>query len=241
MKGLYKYEYNGEIIYIGKSDSSIEKRILDHEREIKFQPYLSKATIYYSLCKNAAETTILETYLIDKYKPILNVSMKYDDRLNFEIPEPQWFKFTTEVKVNSNQSKKDIVKRTKKWFENRYKKINDLENKINNLLIIEKLIEPYNGQYDIIITVPNTDQNEIYKHIHSNYSVHLKNDFYLCQLVSETYYDEKNIVVSLLPSELLLPLKFWDEYKTIFAKMKSEYSKEINNLQEQINNSTIKQ
>lgn len=87
---IYKYVYNNDIIYIGKSDSSIINRINCHSREEKFQPYLNSCKIFYFECKNNAETTIMECYLINKYKPILNVSMKYSDDLSINITEPKW-------------------------------------------------------------------------------------------------------------------------------------------------------
>lgn len=87
---IYKYVFNNEIIYIGKSDHSFEKRIEAHSKEKSFQPYLSKSDIYYFYCNNPAETTIYETYLINKYKPKLNTAMKYEDTCIFEIKEPEW-------------------------------------------------------------------------------------------------------------------------------------------------------
>ena len=241
MRGLYKYEYNGEIIYIGKSDSSIEKRISAHEHENKFQPYLSKAKIYYSICKNAAETTILETYLINKHKPILNISMKYNDKLNIEIPEPDWQKYTSEIIAKLSLRKETIVKRTKIWFDNRYKKIKDLQDRIDNLLRIKNLIEPYNGQYDIVVSLPNTTENEVYKTVHGIYNVRYKNGgCYLCQLVNHIEYDEENIVINLLSSELLMPQHFWDNYRTVFAGMISEHQKEIKKIQKEIECAVLK-
>ena len=240
MRGLYKYEYKGEIIYIGKSDNSIDKRISDHEHESKFKPYLAESKIYYSLCKNAAETTILETYLIDKYKPILNVSMKYNDKLNFEIPEPNWLKYTPEIIIRESKTK-NIVERTKIWFDNRYKKINNLQKGIDNLLRIKDLIEPYNGQYDIVISLPNTIENEVYKTIHGTYDVRLKNGgFYLRQLVNYIECNEDSITINLLSSELLSPLYFWDNYKDVFKRMISERQKEIIKIQEEIKCAILK-
>ena len=90
---IYKYVFKGQIIYIGKSDKSFEKRIYGHSKEEKFQPYLKETRIYYFYCKNPAETTIYETYLINKYKPILNKSMKYFETMGFDIPEPDWKEF----------------------------------------------------------------------------------------------------------------------------------------------------
>ena len=42
---VYKYVYDGEIVYIGKNDTDLKTRIKQHEREEKFQPYL-KSDIY---------------------------------------------------------------------------------------------------------------------------------------------------------------------------------------------------
>lgn len=87
---IYKYVYHDDIIYIGKSDSNLISRIQSHEKESKFQPYLKDALIYYFDCNNPAETMIFETVLINKYKPILNVAMKYDDTREYNIEEPKW-------------------------------------------------------------------------------------------------------------------------------------------------------
>ena len=95
--GVYKYVHNGEIIYIGKSDSSIESRISGHSRESKFKPFLKKCEIYYAWLPNPAYTMIFETFLINKYKPHLNVSMKYDKILPFDIPEPYWQKYDKQL------------------------------------------------------------------------------------------------------------------------------------------------
>ena len=71
MFGIYKYVYNDEIIYIGKSDNSILNRVNAHVKEAKFKPYLEKAVIYYTECKNSAHTLILETFLINKYFKVI--------------------------------------------------------------------------------------------------------------------------------------------------------------------------
>ena len=94
--GIYKYVYHGEIIYIGKSDSSIPDRIIAHETEEKFQKYLKEAEIYYFECKNPAETTIYETALINRYRPVLNVSMNYHGTQEFKVEEKEWKRFQQE-------------------------------------------------------------------------------------------------------------------------------------------------
>ena len=72
MRGLYKYVYNGEIVYIGKSNESISKRIKNHSREEKFRQYLD-SDIYIFQLDNKDEIDLYEKILIGKYKPILNV------------------------------------------------------------------------------------------------------------------------------------------------------------------------
>lgn len=88
---VYKYEHKGRIIYIGKSDCDFRERIRAHRKDKKFQPYLDDdLKIFYFSLPNPAFTTIYETYLINKYQPLLNEKMKYDDILFFDIPELEW-------------------------------------------------------------------------------------------------------------------------------------------------------
>lgn len=87
---VYKYVCDNKIIYVGKSDNSLINRLNCHKSEVKFKPYLKDAKIYYAEVVNPAMSTILETYLINKYKPELNSSMKYTGSLGIELPEPDW-------------------------------------------------------------------------------------------------------------------------------------------------------
>jgi hypothetical protein len=77
--GVYKYvNHDGEIIYIGKTDSTngYKQRIARHSRETKFQPWLNSCSIYVCDCANTTEAKLIESCLINKYKPILNVTDK---------------------------------------------------------------------------------------------------------------------------------------------------------------------
>lgn len=105
---VYKYVCDGEIIYVGKTDSNLFQRIYAHKSEDKFLPFIDKCEIYYSNCKNPAHTAILETYLIDKYKPKLNKAMKYDDDLGITIKEPEWLEYDTQKLL----SVVDVISRT---------------------------------------------------------------------------------------------------------------------------------
>jgi hypothetical protein len=74
MHGVYKYEYEGKVIYIGKTDNSFENRIYNHSREDKFAPYIDKATISVYETRDKVETDFLETVLINQYRPALNAA-----------------------------------------------------------------------------------------------------------------------------------------------------------------------
>lgn len=85
---VYKYVWNGDIIYIGKNDTDLVTRISQHSKEHKFKPYLN-AEVYYGILKNSSESDMMERLLINKYKPILNVSCKKDG-LSIVFEEPEW-------------------------------------------------------------------------------------------------------------------------------------------------------
>lgn len=72
MHGVYKYEYAGKVVYIGKTDNSFENRIYNHSREGKFAPYIEEATISVYETRDKGEADFLETVLISQHKPILN-------------------------------------------------------------------------------------------------------------------------------------------------------------------------
>lgn len=89
---VYKYVYNEEIIYVGKTDSSLIGRIKNHANEEKFQKY-KNAEIYYIELSNSAETKAVEALLINKYKPRLNIVDKYDSISPFlKFDEPEWIR-----------------------------------------------------------------------------------------------------------------------------------------------------
>ena len=89
---VYKYIYNDEIIYIGKNDTDLISRINQHKLETKFQPYLL-SDVYYIKLDNEYDTDIMETLLINKYKPLLNVAKKNKYKLNIDFTEPEWKKY----------------------------------------------------------------------------------------------------------------------------------------------------
>ena len=86
---IYKYVYNDEIIYIGQTQRSLEERIREHRKEVKFKPYLN-AEVYYFKVNNIDELDMYERLLINKYKPILNVACNSKITINIDFNEPKW-------------------------------------------------------------------------------------------------------------------------------------------------------
>lgn len=135
---VYKYVYNGEIVYIGKNDTDLISRINQHKREKKFQPYLS-SEIYYIALENRTENKVMESLLINRYKPLLNVSEKYDGfGLNIIFDEPKWVRyfeadFETK-KVTNNNYKEGVLKRREAALRRREEKLKrKLELMLNHL------------------------------------------------------------------------------------------------------------
>jgi predicted GIY-YIG superfamily endonuclease len=98
--GLYKFVTcdTNEIIYIGKSNNNLKSRVADHIRgkgiDEKFNAYKGNYKVYVTFLPNTAETDILERALINKYKPILNVTDNYEGMSNLiQVEEPQWIEF----------------------------------------------------------------------------------------------------------------------------------------------------
>lgn len=95
---VYKYVYDGEIVYIGKNDTILENRINQHRCEEKFKPYLN-SDIYYIEVANATMADVVESELIRKYKPKLNIA-KMSDWCGLEFTEPEWKLFIPNKQSN---------------------------------------------------------------------------------------------------------------------------------------------
>lgn len=104
---VYKYVYQNKIIYIGKTDSSLEARIYGHSKEDKFKPYLTDCEIYYIALRNSVETSVIEKILINKYRPILNIADKTDSELPVIYNDAGWllYKPTTDMDKETDISK----------------------------------------------------------------------------------------------------------------------------------------
>lgn len=170
---IYKYEYDDRVIYIGKTDSDLKNRIRNHSKECKFQKYLDKAKIYCYECKNPAHTALLEIYYINKYKPELNVSMKYDDNLELSIEDVQWV-LIDELCVKSNM-KLPTNSNNPNYFDKYFKRIKLLEQRIRAIYYFYRLYKKNikRSKYDLICRVYGIASNYTANAIIAKYSVPL--------------------------------------------------------------------
>lgn len=119
--GLYKFvdKESEEIIYIGKTNNDLKSRVMDHVRgkglDAKFNTYKGKYKIYVCFLPNATETDILERALINKYKPVLNVTDNHKGISDLiSVKEPKWQKYDEIFKNGLKKNKKKDRKTTKK-------------------------------------------------------------------------------------------------------------------------------
>lgn len=120
---VYKYVYRNSIIYIGKTDYSLKQRVSGHEKEKKFKKYLDDVEIYFIELKNKAETSFMEKYLINKYKPVLNIVDVYDGDSGIIMCEPEWKnlnEFNQENELLDNINKHKFNKFKKLEYKNGY-------------------------------------------------------------------------------------------------------------------------
>lgn len=89
----------------------LETRIKQHSKEDKFQPYLN-STIYYIELANKTMSDIVESELIRRYKPKLNVA-KMSEWSGLEFKEPEWKIFIPSKKEkfnHINESGRNIIR-----------------------------------------------------------------------------------------------------------------------------------
>lgn len=108
---IYRYIDNStkEILYVEKTDSSLINRIKQHRSEDKFKNI--DAHIEYVELENSMETRFYEFYFINKWKPELNTSDKYDAPLDVELADNlEWKPFDTNWLIESKKRKKKKIR-----------------------------------------------------------------------------------------------------------------------------------
>ena len=80
---IYRYVYNNETIYVGKTKRNLKLRVSEHSIEDKLLPYLDECKIEFFDAGNRQSMDIYEKYLINEMSPILNVVDK--ENANFDL------------------------------------------------------------------------------------------------------------------------------------------------------------
>lgn len=102
LHGVYKYECDGEIIYIGKTDGFLGNRINAHAIDKKFAPYIKKSVVFFHETKTSAEADFLETALINQHRPVLNVAKKNDMAADVQV-KVDWVPWVSCAKPRGKQ------------------------------------------------------------------------------------------------------------------------------------------
>lgn len=89
---MYKYvDQSGEVVYIGKTDKSLENRVYAHKKNRTDPLYDFAGHIYYAPTHNSVQTALMENYLINRHNPKYNVAKCAT--VKDDIPEPGWILF----------------------------------------------------------------------------------------------------------------------------------------------------
>lgn len=98
---VYKYVFNGEIIYIGKCDADLDQRLAQHGKpgdniDKKYWDDINASDIYYCTLANATMSDVVESELINRHKPKCNTA-KMSDWDGLKLPEPNWKKYYKKI------------------------------------------------------------------------------------------------------------------------------------------------
>ena len=166
---VYKYVKNNEIIYIGKSDANLHARIKQHSKEEKFKSFLD-SEIYYCTLANATMSDVVESELIRKYNPKLNVAKKNEwTGLNFE--EPKWIKYEPSIKTRQFINNVTIEK-TPTTKKIKHRKLNIcISEELNELVKKEAILPSYINDFVIesITEKINKLEEAHYKRLHEEF------------------------------------------------------------------------
>lgn len=110
---VYKYVYDNNIIYIGKADAGLEKRIRQHGKKgdnipKEAWPEINKARIFYTVLSGSNMTDIVERELIRRYTPKYNVQFKSKEWDGLPIGEMEWHEYE---RYGKSHAKKNTHKR----------------------------------------------------------------------------------------------------------------------------------
>ena len=90
---IYRFkDINDNIIYVGKTAQTLDKRIAQHfaKGHLPKECYKSIARIEYQKYKTESDSLIMETYYITKYNPLYNKLQKSRDLPTLDLDKQEW-------------------------------------------------------------------------------------------------------------------------------------------------------
>ena len=106
---VYKYVYNGDIIYVGKTDANLANRLAQHGKKGDNIPEtawdeINASEIYFCKLQSAKQCDIYESELIRRHKPKYNKA-KTNEWDGVNIPEPFWKSYNKQANIENEYNK----------------------------------------------------------------------------------------------------------------------------------------
>lgn len=149
MEYVYVYMHpEHPYLYVGRT-CNLEKRIETHDTndadniDREYVGLLHEASVYYIPLQNKAESIIVETYLINKYKPLLNKMLKYEDVSSLEVKVPRFVKMDDALRklhIQLSNAEQEISQKKDRLVE--------LEEIKEKLMSNEERLEKLRKQYE---------------------------------------------------------------------------------------------
>ena len=175
---IYRYVYNNETIYVGKTKRNLKLRISEHSIEDKFLPYLDECKIEFFDAGNKQSMDIYEKYLINEMSPLLNVADKDNINFSFVLPYMEWKPYELYKYEKMSPDKKGfrtVSQEIKKEQTNIQRSIRACQNRIEKLekrLKEQQLLLHFLAWYSI----ENFDEDDfgnVYFELHGELPTHI--------------------------------------------------------------------
>lgn len=166
---VYKYVYNGDIIYVGKTDVNLAYRLSQHGKKGDNIPEtawneINASAIYYCKLLSSKQCDIYESELIRRYKPKYNKA-KTQEWDGVDIPEPIWTEY---LSGNDWESKCLMLTNKIETLQKQYDALNKSHKELCKAfdeykLFAESECETLNNENDNLINEITSLHNRIYE------------------------------------------------------------------------------
>lgn len=113
MAYVYRFKNTkGEIIYVGYTGQTLERRMQQHweKGHLPSECYNQVSKIEYMKYKTKADAMIMETYFINKFKPIYNKQNKQMDNITIQLNiDEKWKLYKILKPINTQRAKENML------------------------------------------------------------------------------------------------------------------------------------